>query len=206
MLITLPSAWLALAPAIGNNCFMSDTSPTDGQTLLERIASGDNAAVAGCIRQYGGLVWSIARRYFRDSAEAEDAVQEAFTDLWRSAGRYDRSVRSEQVFVAMIARRRFIDRFRSVTRHPTESLPDTPVESPRAESDPEVSAEVDVIRTKMEHLRPEERQVLDLGVVEGYTHSQIAEKLSMPLGTVKSHMRRGLLRLQSWLDGGDEPT
>ena len=93
-----------------------------------------------------------------------------------------------------------------MTRHPTESLPDTPVESPRAESDPEVSAEVDVIRTKMEHLRPEERQVLDLGVVEGYTHSQIAEKLSMPLGTVKSHMRRGLLRLQSWLDGGDEPT
>ena len=57
----------------------------------------------------------------------------------------------------------------------------------------------------MDALRPEERHVLDLGVVEGYTHSQIAEKLSMPLGTVKSHMRRGLLRLQAWLDGDQEP-
>lgn len=172
------------------------------QTLLERIASGDDLALAACIKQYGGLVWSIARRYFRDSAEAEDAVQEVFTDLWRSAARFDRNIRSEQVFVAMIARRRVIDRLRQVTRHPTEQLPDGPLEATRADGDPEVSAEVAVIQEKMNELREDERSVLDLGVVQGYSHSQIAELLKMPLGTVKSHTRRGLLRLQEWLGEG----
>ena len=159
--------------------------------------------MGACIRQYGGLVWSIARRYFRDSAEAEDAVQEVFTDLWRSAARFDRNIRSEQVFVAMIARRRVIDRLRQVTRHPTEQLPEGPLEATRAEGNPEVCAEVAVVQARMDELREDERSVLDLGVVQGYSHSQIAERLKMPLGTVKSHMRRGLLRLQEWL--GEAP-
>lgn len=183
---------------------MAKASQSPEPTLLERIAGGDDAALAACIRQYGGLVWSIARRYFRDSAEAEDAVQEVFTDLWKSAGRFNRKIRSEQVFVAMIARRRVIDRLRQVTRHPTEQLQEEPLESARAEGNPEVCAEVAIVQARMSELREDERSVLNLGVVQGYSHSQIAERLTMPLGTVKSHMRRGLLRLQEWLGEGPD--
>ena len=145
-------------------------------------------------------MWSIARRYFSQTADAEDAVQEVFLDLWKSAYRFDRNKRSEQVFVAMIAKRRVIDRLRSVMRHPhTEELPETGVEQTHPASDPELCTEAARIRERLGDLKPEERDTLDLAVVHGYSQSEIARKLDMPLGTVKSHMRRGLQRLKSWL-------
>ena len=74
-------------------------------SVLQRIASGDSAAVRECIDQYGPLVWSIARRLSRTPADAEDAAQEVFLDIWRSASRFDASQGSDKVFIAMIARR-----------------------------------------------------------------------------------------------------
>lgn len=190
-----PRAWLT------NNSGMQSSPPAD-PTLLERIAQGDRSAVGACIDAYGALVWSIARRYFRQQADAEDAVQEVFLDLWKSAARYDRDKRSEPVFVAMIARRRVIDRFRSESRHGvTQELPETGVENLSPTASPELCAEAEAIRARMDDLKPDERRVLDLGIVHGYSHSEIAEQLDMPLGTVKSHMRRGLIRLQAWLTG-----
>src|SRR6478672_262781 len=84
--------------------------------LLPQVAQGNPVAIRACLDRYGGLVWGIARRFFGANADAEDAVQEAFLDLWRSAGRYDPKVSSEPVFVALIARRRFIDRRRRTQR------------------------------------------------------------------------------------------
>lgn len=193
-----------LAPVrrVRNNPVMQST-PAAELTVLERIARGDSTAVDACIKTYGGLIWSIARRYFKRQADAEDAVQEVFLDLWKSAARYDRNKRSEPVFVAMIAKRRIIDRFRSETRHPlAEELPATGVENTHADADPELCTEAGQIRDRLGDLRKEEREALDLGVVYGYSHAEIAEKLDMPLGTVKSHMRRGLMRLKGWLDDG----
>src|SRR3954470_14464574 len=85
--------------------------------LLGRVAAGDQQAVRECLARYGGLVWSIARRF--EAADAEDAVQEIFLDLWKSAARFDRQIASEASFVAMIARRRLIDRKRTRGRRPT---------------------------------------------------------------------------------------
>src|SRR5512145_3131135 len=82
------------------------------QSILERVARGDSKAVRECIDEFGGLVWAIARRMARTRADAEDAVQEIFVDVWKSAGRYDPSQGSEKVFVTTIARRRLIDRLR----------------------------------------------------------------------------------------------
>lgn len=197
-MISLPA--LARSARVRNNPVMQST-PTAELTVLERIARGDSAAVNACIEQYGGLVWSIARRYFKRPADAEDAVQEVFLELWKSAARYDRTKRSETVFVAMIAKRRIIDRFRAETRHPTaEELPAAGVENPHADANPELCTEAGYIRDRLGDLRDEERETLDLGVVYGYSHAEIAEKLDMPLGTVKSHMRRGLTRLKGWLN------
>src|ERR1700689_3362888 len=87
-------------------------------SVLQRIARGDSAAVRECIDQYGPLVWSIARRLSRTPADAEDATQDIFLDIWRSAGRYDAAQGSDKVFIAMIARRRLIDRLRKATAEP----------------------------------------------------------------------------------------
>src|SRR5450755_3811278 len=87
-------------------------------SMLQRIASGDSAAVRECIDQYGGLVWSIARRLSRTPSDAEDATQEIFLDIWRSAARFDATQGSDKVFITTIARRRLIDRLRKTSSEP----------------------------------------------------------------------------------------
>lgn len=179
------------------------------QTVLQRIAAGDPAAVDECIDRYGGLVWSLARRYLRQYADAEDAVQDIFVELWRSAARFDPAVASEATFITMISRRRLIDRQRRHARLPnTEPIADEPVAQDRhdAEGNPiDLGDEVERARQAMRRLRPEERQVLELALVEGLTQREIAEAAKLPLGTVKTHARRGLLRLRALLKA-DQPT
>ena len=167
-------------------------------SLLQRIASGDSAAVGECITEYGALVWSLARRLSRTASDAEDATQEIFLDIWRSAGRFDPSQGSDKIFIAMIARRRLIDRLRKKSAEP----PMDPIEvlESVAWSDPgtliETSAEADQAARALAELRPEQRQVLELSLLHGLTQSEIAARLGMPLGTVKSFMRRGLISVR----------
>ena len=90
-------------------------------TLLQRIAKGDASAVQECMETYGNLVWSLARRYSESAADAEDATQEIFLDIWKSAGRFDPERGKETTFIATIARRRLIDRVRAAgRRHPDD--------------------------------------------------------------------------------------
>ena len=94
-------------------------------TILKRIASGNTPAVQECLDTYGGLVWSLALRMLPNANEAEDAVQEIFIDIWKNAERFDEAQASETTFIAMIARRRLIDRLRKVNRQPNiDSLED----------------------------------------------------------------------------------
>src|ERR1700744_4587759 len=133
-------------------------------SVLQRIAGGDPAAVRECIDQYGPLVWSIARRLSRTPADAEDATQEIFLDIWRSAGRFDASKGSDKVFIAMIARRRLIDCLRKTRAEP----PMVPVETLEAvawadpDPAPEISVEAEQATRALAELRPEQRLVLEL--------------------------------------------
>lgn len=155
-----------------------------------------------CIEQYGGLVWSLARRLFGPTADADDAVQEAFIALWEHAGRFDAAKGSEVTFVAMIARRRLIDRKRKVSRHDQaiadlQARPEARIaegESPLLKAD-----EAQRATEAMTQLSEEQRRVLTLSIHHGLTHEQIAEHSSMPLGTVKTHARRGLIRIRDLL-------
>ncbi len=171
-------------------------------SVLQRIASGDSAAVRDCIEQYGALIWSLARRLSRSPSDAEDATQEIFLDIWRSAGRFDAAQGSDKVFIAMIARRRLIDRLRKASAEP----PMDPVETLEAVAwaDPgtasETSLEAEQATRALAELRPEQRQVLELGLLHGLTQSEIAARLQMPLGTVKSFMRRGLIRVREYMN------
>jgi RNA polymerase sigma-70 factor (ECF subfamily) len=171
------------------------------EPVLLRVARGDPAALRECIDQFGSLIWSIARRLTRTHADAEDAVQEIFTDIWRSSGRFDPLQGSEKIFIATIARRRLIDRLRRAANHATTELTDE-MET-LAWSDPgtlaETCVEAQTAARAVMQLRPEQRRVLEMGLLQGLSHSEIAEALHMPLGTVKTMMRRGLIQVRQFM-------
>ena len=136
----------------------------------------------------------------------EDAVQEIFVDLWKSAVRFDPAVASEAAFIAMISRRRLIDRMRSAKRRPAESraAAESVFEGIDPAASPERCAEAAQAVRALDALRPEQREVLLLSACQGLSHDEIAEQIGMPLGTVKAHVRRGLLRIRAALLGDAE--
>ena len=151
---------------------------------------------------YGNLVWSIARRMLGNGAETEDAVQDAFIELWRHAGRFDAAKGNEAAFVATIARRRVIDRVRHRQRRPdSQPLPEGYEPADETVADPaEQTDEVARATAALDSL-PEPRQgVLRMALLAGTTHSEIAQQTGLPLGTVKTHVRRGLIRMRKMLE------
>jgi RNA polymerase sigma factor (sigma-70 family) len=173
-------------------------------TFLERIAAGDPLAIEGCLAKYRGLVWSIARRFAGNHADAEDAVQEVFIELWRHAGRFNSAMAAESTFVTTVARRRLIDRHRRRARR-LDAVPlvAEPTAVTRSETDRlETLEEGQQARGLLEQLRPEQRQVLELSFDQGMSQQEIAEATRLPLGTVKTHTRRGLMRLRQLLETG----
>ena len=172
-------------------------------SLLLAVAQGDSRAVSACLDRYSGLIWSIARRMSPTDTDAEDAVQEIFIDLWKSAHRFDPERSSEKTFVVMIARRRLIDRLRRHQRQPEfDSLDheNAPEISGDAHNRMERDAEALLAAEALEQLRPEQRQLVELSVLKGIPHGEIARTTGIPLGTVKSHIRRGLIALREALD------
>ena len=155
--------------------------------------------------RYGGLVWSAARRWSDNAADAEDATQEIFLDLWKSAARYNPSAGTEAVFITTIARRRAIDRLRARERQTiTEefdelALPE--VDGPAIDQGM-IAAEAEIAGRAVAELDQGQQQILLMGVVQGMTHSEISAATGKPLGTVKTSMRRGLSRVRELLDQG----
>ena len=171
------------------------------RTLLEQVASGDEQAMRRCIESHGGLVWSLARRFLPTRVDAEDAVQEIFTDIWKSSERYNPSVASETTFIAMIARRRLIDRVRRRTSRPSESPVTEEIvqdsrEEPLGLSESINDEDAKSAAEALKQLSIDQQRVLRLSIVDGKSHEQIARATGMPLGTVKTHARRGMIKLR----------
>ncbi len=177
---------------------------------MPRIARGEAAAVEACMQRFAPLVWSLAKRMTRDVGLIEELVQEIFVDVWRSANRFDPAVASESTFIATIARRRIIDRQRRAARSSTVELPDD--SSLVAEPEPDL-VRVDThdesqraVRA-LAQIKPEQRRLILMAVVDGLTHQEISTATGIPLGTVKSHIRRGLDRTAQILrDPRKEPS
>jgi len=213
--IAVSIGWLETAPLAGwksepNSVSLFDTDREVAlvtQTTLQRIASGDQSAVQECLKAYGGLVWSLARRMMRNQEDAEDAVQEIFLDVWKNAERFDPAQASETTFVAMIARRRLIDKIRhSQRRISADSIEDVLAEpSTRDDKVLQTNVEAREAAKALDQIRPEQRQVLQLSIVHGLSHQEISEATGMPLGTVKTHARRGIIQVREIL-GLDGPT
>ena len=171
------------------------------ETYLQRIAGGDKTAVQDCLNKYGGLVWSLARRMCPNTDDAEDAVQEIFIDIWKNAARFDETQSSETTFIAMIARRRLIDRLRYSNRRISADSIEDMVSEPQNKADEQMQTNIEAkdAARALNQLRPEQRQVLQLSIGQGLSHQEIADALKMPLGTVKTHARRGILQVREIL-------
>ena len=166
--------------------------------ILKRIAEQDKDAVQECIDTYGGLVWSLALRLLPNSDDAEDAVQDIFIEIWKNADRFDESKSSETTFVAMIARRRLIDRLRKSNRRLNPDSLEEVIFEPKERSDLDLQTALEAkeVAESVRNLRPEEQKVLYLSICQGLSHQEIADALEMPLGTVKTHARRGLIKVR----------
>ena len=177
--------------------------------ILPRIAVGDQSAVPECISRYGSLIWTLVRRRLANRQDVEDVVQEVFIDLWRSADRFDPQVAEEITFVAMITRRRVIDRIRrSTAKQAAVSLDEAmatdvadPTDGAAVGQRLEFGEEAQLADEHLSQLKPEEQQVLRLSIYDSLSHSVIAKQTGLPLGTVKSHIRRGLDSLRKKLAG-----
>jgi RNA polymerase sigma-70 factor (ECF subfamily) len=174
----------------------------DNAELLSSLASGQTAALAELYDRYAALAFSLALRMLGNQAEAEDAVQESFLTLWRSAALYNGERGSESAWLLRIVRHRCIDHLRHRARSPQSAgsavLPDLPARS-------DVCADVlhhlsaEEIRHALLHLSPEQRETIKLAYFRGWTHAEIASRLDLPLGTVKGRMRLALRRLRELL-------
>ncbi len=181
-----------------------DESPLQSiESVLAQVARREPESLNYCIERYGNLIWSLARRYSPSQADAEDAVQEIFLELWQKADRFNPTKSAETTFVTMIARRRLIDRFRKQSRT---------VESSSVESDfdeqPDLSGatsaelidEAAKATRCLDALVSNQRDILRRSIHEGKSHAQISAELQMPLGSVKSFARRGLIQLRQCME------
>ena len=176
--------------------------PEPGGAILERLADGDSGAMTELVEKYGDLIWSLARRYFGTSPIAQESVQEAFLSLWSSAGRFRPGRGSELTFVLTVARRRMVDQIRREARF-SNSVPLMGDEVDQAlDGQVRLEAELASIRVRplLDMLSDNEREILSLSLYEGYSHSEIAERLNMPIGTVKTRIRRSLIRMRAALN------
>lgn len=180
---------------------MSQASNTG---VLQRVAAGEPDSVKLCLNQFGGLVWSLARKFCYNPTDAEDAVQEIFTEIWSKADRYDAGVASESTFITMIARRRLIDMLRKRGRTPRHgTLDDIQVQAEPETSNIETDEEVQRINEVIDTLKPQQRIALRMAIYESCTHATIAQEMDLPLGTVKTNIRRGLQRVRDILNVED---
>ncbi len=171
------------------------------ELLLPAVARGDRLAVQRCISHFGPLIWALARRLSPTPADAEDAVQEIFTDLWRSAARFDVTKGPERVFVTLIARRRLIDRRRSMR---ARLAAETSLEPVHFDAVPVPAADeghTDAATARMAFgtLPVDHQRIIELSLLEGYSHGDIANKTGVPLGTVKTIIRRGVMKVRAAL-------
>jgi RNA polymerase sigma-70 factor, ECF subfamily len=177
---------------------------SDDFELMKRIEQRDTAAMEFLYDRYAGLVFALALRMLRDRGEAEDLVSELFLELWRRADRYDPNRGAAMTYVMTLARSRAIDRqrmaaFRSRVKVAADPGADTPC---RNASPCKVAVALENarhVRDALRNLDPVYRQAVQLSFFDGLTHAQIAKRLNKPLGTVKTCIRQGLIRLRDSL-------
>jgi RNA polymerase sigma-70 factor (ECF subfamily) len=170
---------------------------------LERVAGGDSAALAELYDHYADLLYSLALRIVGSASDAEEVLQDTWTQAWRSARSYDAARGAVGAWLVTIARSRALDRVRSLgsrRRAETAASVEAALDPPSPAADPAGAHARRTLRedvaAAMTELAPQQRRVVELAYFEGLSQSEIAARLEAPLGTVKSWTRQALLKLR----------
>jgi RNA polymerase sigma-70 factor, ECF subfamily len=174
------------------------------EALLAQVALGNRAAFETLYRGTASRLFGICLRVLTQRSEAEDALQDVYTAVWRKAAQFDPAKASANAWLAMIARNKAIDRLRSLPAQQARAgleLADN-VEDPGASPPQQVQTATD--RAQLEHclerLEPRRRSLIRAAFFEGLTYEELAAKIEAPLGSIKSWIRRGLMQLRECLD------
>lgn len=198
----------AFRPASCHPVALTPSNPSvPDEELMSRIAGRDETAFAEIYDRFAPRLLGLASAVLRDRIEAEDVVQESFLFLWNKAGQFDTSRGSAFTWMALTVRHRAIDRLRSLARRNPERLESggfdevtaatpLPPDLAASEHDRHIRA-----KSLLNSLPEEQRRMLGLAFLQGLTHSEISSRLNLPLGSVKTAIRRGLQRLR----GSHEP-
>ncbi|MEV6117218.1 sigma-70 family RNA polymerase sigma factor [Streptomyces sp. NPDC052109] len=173
--------------------------------LLVLVAGGDQRAFEELYALVSGPVFGLVRRVVRDPAQSEEVAQEVLLETWRSATRYDPGRGSALSWILTLAHRRAVDRVRSARaageREQREALRAGEPAFDQVAEEVEAGMEREWVRRCLRRLTDLQRQSVTLAYYDGYTYREVAERLSLPLGTVKTRMRDGLTRLRECLGG-----
>ncbi|MEO6866360.1 MAG: sigma-70 family RNA polymerase sigma factor [Gemmatimonadaceae bacterium] len=178
--------------------------PLDDVAVVRRIAEGDESALATLYDRWSQSVYSLVAHLLKDADGAEDVVEETFWQVWQRASSYDASRGTVRTWILTIGRSRALDRIRSRKRNREDIATDLSfIRDPR--SDPAEEAEGaerrHLVYSALSELPEDQRRALELAYFRGLSQSEIAEFLSEPLGTIKTRMRLGMLKLRDKLIG-----
>ena len=191
---------VTLARAVRRETDEVRTGGTSDEQILEAVGRGDDDALGVLYDRFGRLAYGLAFRILRDQALAEDAVQEAFLAVWRSADGYKRERAKPSTWILTVVHRRAVDLVRREERRrgePLETAPE-PTAGP-ADEDVSLRDRRAAVQSALRELPGDQRQALELAYYGGLTQSELAERLGVPLGTIKSRMFAGLGRLRELL-------
>lgn len=181
----------------------ADAAPGDLDELVIRSGRGDEGSFAALYDALSPAVYGLTRRVVRDPAQAEEVTQETFIDVWRSAPRFDRARGTARSWVLTIAHRRAVDRVRSA-----QASTDRELRAAQRSGSRDFDEVVEAVETRLEaqavrkclhSLTELQREAVNLAYYGGHTYAQVATVLSLPLGTVKTRLRDGLIRLRDCL-------
>ena len=177
--------------------------PLTQDQLLARVAQGDQAAFAALYDQIAPRVLGLVRRLLRDHAQSEEVTQEIFLEIWQTATRYDSAKGGASTWIMTMAHRRAVDRVRA-----SQASRDRDTKIGIRDYDAQYDNVSETVQTRVEHERVEkamlrltelQRQAVSLAYYGGYSHSEVANLLSVPIGTVKTRLRDGMIRLRDEL-------
>jgi len=188
---------------------MSPADPSADLQLLEAVACRDASAVAALYDRHARTLYSLIYRILRDAGEAEDVLQEVFMRVWEKAETYDAVLGSPMAWLVRIARNRAIDRLRARQSRPVTTssaddgadlrMFDLPDRSPGPERQTSASEEQRAIAEALSRLAPEQRVLIEHAYFMGMTQSELAAHFKLPLGTVKTRIRTGMLTMREHL-------
>lgn len=180
-----------------------DDGPETLEELVVQVARGDEAAYEQVFRRTAGPVLGLVRRVLRDPAQSEEVAQEVMVEVWRTATRFDAARGSATTWVLTMAHARAVDRVRSAQasrdREERIGVRDHVREYDEVAEEVEVRLEQQAVRRCLTGLTDIQRESVQLAYYGGYTYREVAELLDVPLGTVKTRLRDGLIRLRDCL-------